>query len=457
MECYKCGAGLSNHDFCNNCGTDVKLYKRIVKSSEAYYNQGLSKAQARDLTGAAECLRQSVKLNKHNTKARNLLGLVYFEMGEAVAAMSQWVISKNLQPDRNIADTYLNAIQKNANRLETISQTIKKYNQALAYAKQDSIDLAIIQLKKVLTLNPNLVKGHQLLALLYIKNGEYEKAVKPLKKAQAIDKSNALTQKYMKEIREVLDIPEKKGSQSKHVQERSVSRSEDVIIPKTTYRESNAGGITVLNVVFGIALGAALMWFLVFPSKEKELAEQNKQVQLEISSQIEQKNAAIATLETEKQRLENEKASLEADLDAYGKKDTVIAAYGEMLTAIDAYLNEDYLTVAQILVPMDQTIVQTEAFAGVYNAICPDAVNKTVADLYSDGYDAYEIGDYDRSKELLTTAYELTQTHTGVIYYLGRSYQRSGDSDTGRKYLQEILDKFPNDTYAQYARQYYDR
>ncbi|MBP3543609.1 MAG: tetratricopeptide repeat protein, partial [Lachnospiraceae bacterium] len=131
--------------------------------------------------------------------------------------------------------------------------------------------------------------------------------------------------------------------------------------------------------------------------------------------------------------------------------------YGEMLTAIDAYLKEDYLTAAQLLAPMDQTVVQTEAFAGVYNAICPDAVNRAVADLYSDGYEAYETGDYDTSKELLTAAYELTQTHTGVIYYLGRSYQRSGDSDTGRKYLQEILDKFPNDSYAQYARQYYDR
>lgn len=457
MECYKCGAALSSNDFCNNCGTDVKLYKKIVKSSEAYYNQGLSRAQARDLSGAAECLRQSVKLNKHNTKARNLLGLVYFEMGEAVAAMSQWVISKNLQPDRNIADTYLNEIQKNANRLETINQTIKKYNQALLYAKQDSIDLAIIQLKKVLTLNPNLVKGHQLLALLYIRNGEYEKAVRPLKKAQAIDKSNPLTQRYMNEIHDVLDIPEKKNGQSKHVQERSTTRSDDVIIPKTTYRESNAGGITVLNVVIGIALGAALMWFLVFPSKEKALAEENKQAQIEISSQIEQKNAVIATLEAEKQKLEEEKAALGKDLEAYGKKDTVIAVYDDMLAAIDAYLSEDYLTAAKLLVPMEQTVIQTEAFAGVYSAIYADCVNRSVEELYDDGYRAYEIGDYDTSKELLTAAYELTQLHTGVLYYLGRSYQRSGDSDKGREYLQELLDNFPNDTYAQYARQYYDR
>ena len=94
MNCYKCGAALSRSEFCDSCGADVRLYKKIVRSSEAYYNQGLARAQTRDLSGAAECLRQSVKLYKHNTKARNLLGLVYFEMGEAVAALSQWVISK---------------------------------------------------------------------------------------------------------------------------------------------------------------------------------------------------------------------------------------------------------------------------------------------------------------------------------------------------------------------------
>lgn len=457
MECYKCGAVLSDSDFCHKCGADVKLYKKILKSSDAYYNQGLSRAQERDLSGAAECLRQSVKLNKHNTQARNLLGLVYFEMGEAVAALSQWVISKNLQPEKNIADTYLNAIQKNAGRLDTINQTIKKYNQALNYAKQDSADLAIIQLKKVLTLNPNLVKGHQLLALLYMKNGEPEKAVKPLKKALAIDKCNPLTIKYMKEIRDQSEPSEKKGGQPKPAAERASVGSDGVIIPKTNYRESNAGGITVLNVVIGIAIGAALMWFLVFPSKEKTLAEENNRKQLEISEQLEQKNSVITGLETEKKALEAEKQKLEADLDAYKGKDGVIAAYQEILNAVNAYLAEDYITAAQVLVAMDQTVIQTEDFASVYTSMLQDAGTRAVEELYGDGYNAYSVGNYETCRELLLKAYEINPDHTGTLYYLGRSYQRLGDSETGRKYLQQIIDRFPNDHYYQYAKQYIDR
>ena len=84
-------------------------------------------------------------------------------MGETVSALSEWVISKNFKPENNIAGEYLDEIQKNRARLESINQTIKKYNQALLYCHQDSGDMAIIQLKKVLSMNPKMVQGHQLL------------------------------------------------------------------------------------------------------------------------------------------------------------------------------------------------------------------------------------------------------------------------------------------------------
>ena len=152
-----------------NCGEDVKIYKKLARISNTYYNAGLAKANVRDLSGAIQDLKYSLEINKYNTQARNLLGLIYFEMGEVVDALTEWIISKNLEPKKNTADEYIKAIQESPAQLETMNQTIKKYNQALTYCQQGSDDLAIIQLKKVLSLNPRLVKAHQLLALLYIK------------------------------------------------------------------------------------------------------------------------------------------------------------------------------------------------------------------------------------------------------------------------------------------------
>ena len=82
MKCYNCGCTLSEDDFCTACGADVRTYKRIVRLSNRYYNEGLEKARVRDLTGAAASLKLSLKCNKNNVQARNLLGLVFFETGE---------------------------------------------------------------------------------------------------------------------------------------------------------------------------------------------------------------------------------------------------------------------------------------------------------------------------------------------------------------------------------------
>src|SRR5699024_824565 len=141
------------------------------------------KAQVRDLSGSITCLQRSLKMNKLNIQARNLLGLVYFETGEVVAALSQWVISKNMMPQGNIATQYIDKLQKDGNRLEEINSSIKKYNQCLEYCRKGSTDMAQMQLKKVMASNPKLIKGYHLLALIYIHEEEYEKARKQLKAA----------------------------------------------------------------------------------------------------------------------------------------------------------------------------------------------------------------------------------------------------------------------------------
>lgn len=456
MKCYKCNAELSTSDYCTSCGAEVKTYKKIIKGSEAYYNQGLAMAQMRELTSAADSLRHSLKLNKNNTKARNLLGLVYFEMGEAVAALSEWVISKNLQPAKNIADGYLNAVKKNSAKLDAINQTIKKYNQALLYAKQNSSDLALIQLKKVLSLNPNLVKGHQLLALLYMKEGEYEKAVKPLKKAIAIDKNNPLTIKYMNELKSIVDMSEKKMDAPKRAsEERKIFVGEDVILPQpTSYQEGNGGGITILNVVIGIAIGAALMWFLVFPAKRQAIIKESDKQYGEISSQLELKSTTISALEADKATLQKEKAALETELSTYKGKDGIIQTYESMLVAVDAYIQKDNIAAMEALVNVDTTVVNSEDFIKVYEEIRQSAAQEAARTLYEQGYNRYRNGDYPTAIELLSKAYEMGTEDASIIYYLGRSYQRSGDSETGKKYLQEVIDKFPNTEYSSQAKTY---
>ena len=84
-----------------------------------------------------------------------------------VSALSEWVISKNLQPTRNLATEYINKLQANSNKLEAINETMRKYNDALNLCREGHEDMAAIRLKKTcMSQNPKLIKGYHLLALI---------------------------------------------------------------------------------------------------------------------------------------------------------------------------------------------------------------------------------------------------------------------------------------------------
>ena len=61
MYCYRCNGTLDlGRDTCGKCGTDIRIYKKIVYASNRAYNSALVKANSRNLSGAREDLRQSL-------------------------------------------------------------------------------------------------------------------------------------------------------------------------------------------------------------------------------------------------------------------------------------------------------------------------------------------------------------------------------------------------------------
>ena len=87
------------------------------------------------------------------------MGWYILKQGEVVSALSEWVISKNLQPSRNLASEYINKLQANPNKLAAINETIKKYNHALMLCREGHEDMAAIQLRKILTQNSKTDQG----------------------------------------------------------------------------------------------------------------------------------------------------------------------------------------------------------------------------------------------------------------------------------------------------------
>ena len=437
MNCYQCGCTLSEHEFCTNCGADVSLYKRIIYISNRFYNDGLEKAGVRDLTGAITSLRQSLKFDKNNVEARNLLGLVYFETGEVVAALSEWVISKNLRPKKNIADDYINMIQTNQNRLDTINQTIKKYNQALTYCNQDSLDLAVIQLKKVLSLNPKFIRAHQLLALLYINNEEWEKAKRELGKCLEIDTNNTATLRYLKEVDEVLKYQ---------------SGNETIIQPVNI--KEGRGVTSLLNLGIGLAIGIAIAFFLILPARIQTAKAGIDENLKKVSEQSDAKTATIDELQQQLGELRTQNETLQQDLSAYMGADGSMQSVESLMKAAGAYLTdpEDITTVVGYLDEIESEKAKEEEQESsevcssdlLYNTLFA-LVGPQIAESYDEeGHNAFWAGNYEEAIPNLAKAYQYDATNGQALFDLANSYYRLGDEAKAKELYEEVIRLFPN-------------
>lgn len=463
MKCYNCGCRLSEHDFCTSCGADVSLYKRIQKVSNMYYNEGLEKAGVRDLTGAVISLRQSLKFNKNNVEARNLLGLVYFEMGEMVAALSEWVISKNLRPQKNIADDYLDMIQNNATRLDTINQTIKKYNQALAYCVQDSKDLAVIQLKKVLSLNPKFIRAHQLLALLYIDSEQWEKAKRELDKCCKIDSGNTQTLRYMKEVESMLTPDEPTKGMLKRKSEDAIryqSDNEIIIQPMNVREPKNNGLSTLFNVGIGLVLGIASMFFLILPAAVSAEREKAQAVEKQINEQMDIKTNTIATLEAQIEDLTADNESLHAELDGYVGSDGTLSTIDVLLKGASEYIETGDAQATAVFLDEIATDVNLEetsvAFQRLYNTLLTQIGPEMAKYYYDSGNAAYEDEDYENAIADLLKSVNYDATNDDVLFALANAYRLNGQTQEAINTYQKVIDLVEGTERARRAQRHID-
>lgn len=457
MKCIYCGTPLSSIDYCSGCGADVTILKRIERISNLLYNEGLEKAGVRDLSGAVSCLKRSLKFNKENIDARNLLGLVYYETGEVVSALSEWVISKNIQPENNPADAYITKLQSNKNRLEVINQTIRKYNQALLYCRQGDEDMAVMQLKRILVQNPNLIKGYQLLALVYLKQQEYEKVRRLMKKAAQIDATNTTTLRYLREVEEATGVgtnlntkkykrhvtPMEPG-EKKLLGPTAYMSGNDTIIQPTPFRDSSWVA-TLINIVLGFLLGAAMVWFLAIPANTRHINQGANQQVTDANTKLAAESAKVEDLEKE---IDEYQAKVDEANDTMTAAKNKADGYDKILSAAVKFMSGDQNGAGTELADVDADSLEGSGKT-LYDTIMASVRSTIYQAQYAEGATAFAQGDYKTAAEKLKQAVETDETQYDAWYYLAFSYYYLGDRATADQYLAQILARFP--TQAQQA------
>ncbi len=517
MYCYKCGCELNKTDHCPNCGADVATYKKIIYTSNELYNDGLQKASVRDLSGAILSLKNSLWFNKDNLDARNLLGLVYYEIGETVAALSEWVISKNINDERlhrknNLGADYLAQVQASKQTMDNLDASIARYNHALECCYSGNLDVAVLQLKKVLSVNPKYLRARQLLALLFIESGQHKKAARELQRCLALDGSNTTTLRYLQEVNTKL-APEGSGSghsssaraNVRTVKTASLGDTTQTAGKKTGTRNKKpkigsvisytAGNETIIQPVnarnpgvdgfglpswiyggvIGLLVGAALVAFLIMPARVQSIRSDAQNQIREVSSESDQKDAQLTDLQSQLdtvtadlQALQEQQAKTEAGEDSASKSNALMKSAA--LYIEDSVQVQDAADALAQIDPETASEDMSDEFVKLYDDLYP-LLRAQILQSYADsGIKAYEADtpDYETAATDLEKANKfenadnLGQTWAQRQYYLADSYYQiylAAEDKTAaaenitkaRDVIANLAEKYPDSEYTQRA------
>ena len=333
ISCIYCGEVVSVNGYCRSCGLGQEFLWKAGNTSLYHYNIALDKVGVRDLSGAIDSLKMALRYNKTNTDARNLLGLIYYEMGDTVAALSSWVVSVNYKSKDNIAVKYLKELRDDPETLEKANELARTFNKGLELSQGHEFDLAIIQLRKCLTMNPKFIKAYLLLSLIAMAQKRQGIAKKYISKVIAIDRTNPTALGFLREMGESeTDISRlaEEGQEDADVlfddyygmEQSKGKRPARRIIPKEQetarslrlkrYKDQSLAKFSNIYMIAGILIGLAFFYFLMAPGMKADYNEKLRDAETVNSRTISSKNNEIDNLKMELESAAGKNANYES-------------------------------------------------------------------------------------------------------------------------------------------------
>ncbi len=435
MFCPKCDTE-TDQVVCPNCNTDILQYTLVDKMSYEAYNKGLTYAKKGDMSKAIECLEEAVKINSSNITALNLLGLCYDKVGRIADASKYWIRSCLVEED-NVASEYIKVVEEKASKRERINESVKMYNQGLIYAKQKSFDIAIIQLKNCIERNGDFVEALNLLSLIYITQGEADKAIPLLRRVLKIDINNEKATVYL----ESMGYGSPKQSGKREIK-RSTKKSKEEKKPQQDKSKKNIiigfiSGVICVMIINAIVLSSQIGFSFgnIFSMKgyEDELTNLDMTIS---ANEIE-----IESLQDENENLRTENEQLKQDYD-------VLNVYVSLDKAQLSKDSGDYITSAQIISEISPESVTTDKI-DLYNTLKNEVYPKASRSLYDSGVTKYGQGKYDDALVDLEMSIQYGGTvkdyYPSTLFYIGRCKEGQGDNESAKVYYQKIIDEYPQD------------
>ena len=224
-----------------------------------------------------------------------------------------------------------------------------------------------------------------------------------------------------------------------------------MVIQPPAFRETSVVA-TLINLCFGLLVGAAVVWFLVVPATRKDINENANAKIVEYSDTMASQSTQIAKLKEQIKESENTVASANEQIDAAKQE---VDSYENLLKAYSAYTDGDYSSVLKVIENIDEKGLSVDARI-LYDSIYAKVSDSLFSDYKSKGIQAYVDKDYESAAENLQKAMDIKDTDYNVLECLALAYREIGKNSQARGVFAQIVKTFPNSRRAVNAQAFID-
>lgn len=338
--------------------------------------------------------------------------------------------------------------------------SVKSYNKAIEFLKTGSEDIAMIELKKVVSSNPDFYEAVNLLGLCYAYTNQMDKAEELFGKVvqgennvlKAADYLNYIITGDSNSSRKPGKYKNKKTVKKPAQAEKDAAvktafnedevKSEYLLFKKIGVQLKKPSIAVVLNIFSVIFLVTALIFFFM-QSKDNIKADPGE---TEADDNIQQTEAYT--------KLEAENKSLKSQLENANVKLKQIQLGADLSQVSSLYGQKKYVEAADKLLGLPVNELNADQ-KKKYDSIKNDVLLKAANQLTNDGNTLYTNKKYLDAIQKLEKVFTFGDNWTfgdKALYILGKSYVEAGENQKGAEAYQKLIDQYPKSAYIKYAK-----
>lgn len=347
-------------------------------------------------------------------------------------------------------------LKTNLDMPDNLKNSVLLYNKALDNMRIKSEDIAIIELKKAISLNPDFCEAINLLGLLYSGIGELNKARDCFEKVlsnepndkKALEYIKTLDPNYcssgnVKEKHKEKKENKKPSVANKNKKAKNGSKSDKSLVPILNLIKTDAAKY-IIGFLAGILVFFLITMIVNSDGPALDVSNLSDDKYINESDEYEKKyNELLLENKTLLEQLE--------ELNKTAQNYTNLSRLFE----IDKQVSEgNYVAAADMIVAFKE-IELNDKEKEKYNSLQKRAMEKAAQERYNKGRELYKKKQFAEALEhfnKLMTYVDEWKYSNATIYYMGVCHQELNNNDKAIEAFNRVITKYPSSSFAGYSK-----